>query len=467
MNEDDDLERRLRDALSRPRRGDAVGTDEFLSRVHHGAKIRRVRRGVAVAAAAVLAVAGGGVAVDASGLIGGEKAPVAAGDRTPFTELATNTPTTPDTPSPTATVPSPSKQSSGSPYGSKVTVQISPSGPIAADQVDPVSLTATGTQHQWVLAKTPGNACGRVQCATVFATDQHGADGSWTDLGQLPAPPVTGGQPTPETVSQLRFTLRQDGSGQYDGWAYGDAYWSTHDSGHTWSNVGAPPGEVTHLESWGDYVYAAVSSPSLGGADLYRSPTTEDAWQRVTVSNPGLTSVQSLVTANGLVALIDAGSLHPVVYLSADGTSWRRERPCPSGTDPRTLSAASEQVDAQTTVSSLWVTCQGATSAVFTYTDTTDLGTWHPAGTSYPPTAVAAAQARDTAFVAGDGVVGIQKLSVSNGVTTVPVPGLRTPVFFGFTNPSYGYLLDSSGHIVSTTNGGTNWTPYAVSDTTP
>ena len=47
---DDDLERRLRGALTRPRPSDAVDTDDFLSRVHHGAKVRRVKRGVSAPA---------------------------------------------------------------------------------------------------------------------------------------------------------------------------------------------------------------------------------------------------------------------------------------------------------------------------------------------------------------------------------------------------------------------------------
>ena len=40
-----------------------------------------------------------------------------------------------------------------------------------------------------------------------------------------------------------------------------------------------------------------------------------------------------------------------------------------------------------------------------------------------------------------------------------------SPVFFGFTNDGTGYLLSSAGSILSTTDGGASWAPYAVTDT--
>ncbi len=86
---DDDLERRLRGALTRPRQSDAADADAFLSKVHHGAKVRRVKRGVSVAAASVLAVAGGGFALNAAGVLDGSNAPVAA-NRTPQLILTTS-----------------------------------------------------------------------------------------------------------------------------------------------------------------------------------------------------------------------------------------------------------------------------------------------------------------------------------------------------------------------------------------
>jgi hypothetical protein len=472
MNDHDDLERRLRGALNRPRPSDAVDAEDFLGRVHHGAKVRRVKRRVSLVAASVVAVAGGGLAINASDLLGGSATPVAA-DHTTTKPAATVGSPSADTPPTTLTTPThtPRQKVSQSPSNEPQPVTISANGSIAATDVHAVSLTATGTAHQWVLAKTPGSDCGRAACATVFATEKHGVPGSWTDIGQLPAPPATEDSPAPDSVSQLRFTKRGDGSGIYDGWAFGDALWSTHDSGKTCSTLGAPAGNVTHLESWGDFVYAAVSSSGNGQdtATLYRSPTTRNHWQPVRVTSKavnGLSSVQALTAAKNVVALIDSGSgVRPVVYVSSDGVTWEPQRPCPRGTSPADLSTASDPTG---TVGSLWVTCQGVAHTVILYTDTTNLGTWNSVpNDSFPPTVVVAAQSSTLAYVAGDNVPGIQRVSTTKPATTVPAVGVGSPVFFGFTNERYGYLLNSSGHILSTTDGGGSWVPYAVSDTTP
>jgi photosystem II stability/assembly factor-like uncharacterized protein len=342
---------------------------------------------------------------------------------------------------------------------------ISPKGPIAAGEVKAVSLTATGNDHQWVLAETPGRDCGGPRCATVFSTDNHGLAGSWTDVGQLPAPPATVDNPRPRSVSQLRFTQRPDHTG-YDGWAFGNALWSTHDSGRSWTTDGAPAGKVTQLESWGDFVYAGVSSSVKGQdtATLYRSATTQNAWKPVRVAAHGLTSVQSLAAGKNVLGLIDAGSgVHPVVYVSADGNKWLREQPCPAGTNAAALSTANDVTGA---VGSLWVTCQGARSTVIRFTDTTNLGVWGSVrNDSFPPAVAVAAESPTTAFVAGDNVPGILRVSTSQPQTSVPAIGLGPPVFFGFTNTLHGYLLDSAGHILSTSDGGGSWQPYAVADT--
>src|SRR4051794_1422347 len=86
---DDELERRLRGALGRPHPGDSVDTDHFLNQVHHGAQVRRVKRGVAIAAASVLAVTGGGLALNAGGLFDGTQTHVADGRLTPPSNVGT------------------------------------------------------------------------------------------------------------------------------------------------------------------------------------------------------------------------------------------------------------------------------------------------------------------------------------------------------------------------------------------
>ena len=67
---------------------------------------------------------------------------------------------------------------------------------------------------------------------------------------------------------------------------------------------------------------------------LTASPVSSDTWASVPVGN-GLTSVQALAAASGVVGLIDSGGLHSALYVSPDGASWTRDRnACPSGSDP-------------------------------------------------------------------------------------------------------------------------------------
>jgi photosystem II stability/assembly factor-like uncharacterized protein len=471
---DDDLETRLRRALGSPLERSRVDADDFLTSVHSGARTRRIKRGVGIAAAAALAVTGGGLALNTSGLLDGTPTHVADGlptkstVGTPGTLRTHVTPTTPDGTTP-ARPTAPKRSHVVGPTlggGGPIQVQISPKRFIAANEVQPLSLTATGSQVQWVLAKTPNRVgeCKFKECASLFATRSHGK--AWTDVGQLPVPPAASPDaPTPDSVSQVRFTQREGTT--YDGWAFGNALWSTHDSGRSWSPSGDWNGSVTALESWGANVYAGVSSgiPGDDTATLYRSPTTTDDWTPVQVNANGLTSIDALATATGVVALIDGGQLHPTVYLSRSGESgdWHKSRPCPAGTSPSALSSAGDAG-----VGAIWVTCQGLSDAALLVTDTDHLGTWTGVpNDSFPATVAVAAMSPTVAFVAGDKIPGIEMVPTAGAPTVVSPTGATAPVLFGFTNPSTGYLVDRDGTMLSTTDGGATWLPYAVSDTKP
>lgn len=458
-DDDQELERRLRAALTRPRPADRVDTDVFLQRVHRGARVRRIKRGAGVAAVAVLMVAGGGAATNAGGFLDPPTTPSADRGDTGLTLPPSRSDTRPPTGS---TPPStdPTTSSPGIPPASGVT--ITPGSALTAAEVQPLSITATGTDHQWVLAATPGRDCGRLSCATVLSTADHGD--SWTNLGQLPAPPsAPTDEPIAESVNELRIAKRTDDSEQYDGWAFGLSLWSTHDGGRSWSAAGSPPGQVTALESWGGNTYAAISSPVEGDdtATLYRTPSSIDDWQPVPM-DVELGSVSALAAANGVVGLIDAGGLRSVLYVSADGTTWTRQDACPAGAAPTALSTA---YDAVAGVGGLWVTCTSSAGAMLRYTDTTALGTWHDVdGGDLSVDIVVAAQSPTTALVAGGNVAGIERVSAAAPPVTVSGADVD-PLYFGFTNVSHGYLLSTDGSILATENGGGAWAPYAVTDT--
>ena len=72
-----------------------------------------------------------------------------------------------------------------------------------------------------------------------------------------------------------------------------------------------------------------------------------------------LTHVQALAAAQGVVGLIDAKRLRSVLYVSRNGTSWERQQACPTGSQPQTLSTAT---DPSKGIGSLWVTCTTATT---------------------------------------------------------------------------------------------------------
>lgn len=465
----DDFESRLRSALNAPvtsdRTSDRMDVDAFLADVHHGARVRRLKRGGGMAVAGVFLLAGAGFAVNASGLLSGSQNSVAGQDRrlqsSPGTELAPTPGRTPAPSAPTQNTETPSENPGNGRSAGVTTATISPGGPIASHEVHALSLTATGTAHQWVLAKTPGRDCGRPKCSTLFATGTHG--GTWQDLGQLPAAPAASDSPGADTISQVRFTKRNDTT--YDGWAFGDSLWSTHNSGQTWSRAASPAGRVTALEPTSDTVYAGVTGPNPGDqARLYRSPTTVDRWTPVNVGFR-LARVESVAAVFGVVAIIDDHGQSATLYVSANGQAWQPESGvCPSGSIPTALSTATDRAQK---VGSLWVTCQGATAAYIMYEDTDRLGQWMSAQGSFSPGIVVGARTPLEGMAAGPGLTGVESVSSAAGPQAMSSGDVGAPTFLGFTNTRFGYLLNSGGQMFSTTDRGRTWQPYAVGDTTP
>jgi len=192
-----------------------------------------------------------------------------------------------------------------------------------------------------------------------------------------------------------------------------------------------------------------------------------DDWTPVEVNQRGLTSVQSLAAASGLVGLIDMHTDgHTKVFISTTGDSgdWQAEDDaCPAGTDPVSLSAAAATLDLEQ-VSSLWVKCQGATSAAVRYTNSAAPGMWHDVpATGVSASALVAAQSPSSGIVAGPGE--LTKISLQKSPAPVLASSFGVPTYVGFTNDRYGYLLDSDGNMLATTDGGDHWAPYTVSDT--
>ncbi len=99
--------------------------------------------------------------------------------------------------------------------------------------------------------------------------------------------------------------------------------------------------------------------------------------------------------------------------------------------------------------------------------DTSDWGQWLSVRGTFGGAVMIAARTNANALAAGPGITGIQSLRPSRPPVTLYSQAVGVPVYFGFTNAKDGYLLDSSGRILSTVDRGEHWSPYAVGDTTP
>jgi hypothetical protein len=198
-------------------------------------------------------------------------------------------------------------------------------------------------------------------------------------------------------------------------------------------------------------------------AVLYSSPTTSDDWQPVDVGRP-LTDIRSMAVASGLVAIVDSDGLQSTLYLSPDGVTWEPQQACPDDTQPSSLSTTA---DASTGAGSLWVTCTNATTSVIRTMDTSAWGEWAAVPGTFGPGVMIAARTVHRALVAGPGITGIERVSTGKEPKTVYDKDVGAPVYFAFTNPTYGYLLDSTGTILSTSDGGGSWSTYQVGATKP
>ena len=435
MSPRDPLEDRLRDALRKPGPTHRLDPDDLLRTVHSGARRRRNRR-VAATCGAVAVILGGGFTV-LSGVLDGGDAPVAD-------------------PGISTGVPS----SGGHGYASASTGSTSTStlghGSTTAAAADPVSLTATGTDYQWVLAGLDDGSCASNRCAIVYGTPDAG--NSWSGPTRLHLPvsttATTSASPSIDEVSGLRFSRPTSGE-PADGWAFGGALVSTHDSGSHWRRVTLPvAGPVTHLVAWRDGVYATVDTGS--GVVVVRSPAARDSWSIVD-TRVAMTSVSDLAATRSEIALISetGDGQGPHVVVSGDGSNWNVESPCPPPTPATQLSTAA---DPASSTDALWLVCSSpSTSQVRLTLDSgihwTKVRT--PAGS-----AILAARSTDSSVAVTDGAVELLRPGFAP-VHLADVP-VRNAVYAGFTNPETGYIIEADGRMWRTGNAGKTWSDYSV-----
>lgn len=420
--------------------------DTLLERVHAGARRRRRRRQAGMALAAIAVVAGG---VGGTGYVTSylnDDQSTTASQRGSATATTTE-PTQPElrpspeasgkstegrSTSPQSTVP-PKNETAEPKNDDKGTTELKP---VPAD-FHPASLTATSPDKFWVLGAAGDNA-------SVALTDDGGD--TFGQVGAFDARVVAQKDPkaSPSTVHDVRF------ADDNNGWAYGNALWSTHDGGREWERSASVPGEVVRLEAENGRAYALAKSGDSWSVWSTSAGSTD--WQRLTVE---VSDPSDLAATNNTVAIAGRTTEETYTMVSEDAgqTFEKRLTPCTPDLSGGELSASD---------GSLWLQCPTGMASEVLRSD--DAGrNWEPVdtgGDSVPSNASAVgARGEDGAVVALPGEV--RKVN-GDQADTVPVEGLDTPTYSGFTTPTVGYIIDLQGHLFRTTNAGSDWNQVPV-----
>jgi photosystem II stability/assembly factor-like uncharacterized protein len=167
-----------------------------------------------------------------------------------------------------------------------------------------------------------GQGCISGSCATLATSIDAGK--TWTNVGIVPAALTN-------AITKVRFATASDG------WAFGPQLWSTHDGGHTWSQI-TMAGPVSDVEASGGVAYALVAScgtpPCIQGDRLLKTTVSTDGW--TAISGPALPDGGGSVSPHGnVVWVVVNGGGSSTFDMITGGNSWHRlANPCTSaGTD--------------------------------------------------------------------------------------------------------------------------------------
>jgi hypothetical protein len=304
-----------------------------------------------------------------------------------------------------------------------------------------LSVTSTDDTHQWALAKTESSRCG-AGCFSVVTRSP--------DSGNWGSPSIVTNAAHP--VSQLRYVAAT--SGGFDGWVFGPALISIHgvDGGPdpaTWKTVDVG-GSVTSLEAHGQVVYALVAAQ--GQSTLMMSPTDKDAFE--TVDTGQLGDASNLVATAGVVAFLNATEAGTeVLSSSADPNTgraaggWTAAQPCRSGSEPVSLSSASD---------ALWALCtDGSIDSVSYRPPGSD--SWTPVSYQTGTGSLLTARSVDSAVLHLADNTALMLVTPDGAASlTDGSPGFSDPTMLGFTNPVLG-LAVAEGDLWRSTDGGASW----------
>jgi len=458
---DEEFERRLRDVLSSRGLGVPVSPDA-IDRIHAGARRRQQRRSAAAAlgAVVVIAVVAGAIGLNSGG---GSGSTATASKRTPVgsvTPTAVPLPShlpsseSPGAPSSPAIAPSSALASPPSSAVPSVAPAIPTTYPSPGSAVpttfSPLSVSAISTKTFWVLGT---QRCAQLSCTAIVQTTDGGSH--FTEVAAPHAATITIDNNT-RVIFNIRFADSDNG------WAYGDALWTTSDGGASWTDTSLPAGSVEDLGAAhatgavAGTVWAVVQPiPFTSGYELWSAPYTPGSgtgtWQRVDLgSDPPGDQGPSLAVqgANAYLLAADAKNVTHLYVASSGVATTMLAAPCsPAGPN---LSAG---------VDSLWTECAaGASGGSLDAEASTDSGrTWQKIVIAASLGNIGGVDGK-TAFA--DSGSGLVEVLTSGQVQTLKSPQAADGFsFIGFTDAKTGFALSQPepARLWRTTDGGTTW----------
>ncbi|NEE00861.1 hypothetical protein [Phytoactinopolyspora halotolerans] len=157
---------------------------------------------------------------------------------------------------------------------------------------------------------------------------------TWSEIGSVPAPLA---QPAEPGVTELAF------ADERHGWAYGPSLYSTRDGGRSWSEeaIPEPGGHVVAMATSEGRMYMVVSPCEVGTppydcdrpSTVWRSLIGSSTWIRASVELPVAYEARVAVSDGAAYVVVPTEPGEPdVFYATTDGWRWsERSTPCRTG----------------------------------------------------------------------------------------------------------------------------------------
>ncbi len=361
---------------------------------------------------------------------------------------------------PTASAATATPAASASPSVASPAPSATPIGPSAVPAstlgLSPVSATFVSATDGWVLGK---GTCSSGSCAAIMRTADAGR--TWTPIPAPAASIVPGGGQGAPGISRLRFADARNG------WAYGPDLWATHDGGVTWNRLtisGLPAdAAVVALEAGNGSVHAVAFDGQ--GYRVATGPVGTDDFRlsalRVPVGAGPVPAVQLVLSgAAGWLLENDRTVVGGARLVNGTWVAW--QPPCLNVVGPAYLAASSATELAAACDVGLWSSPTG--SHLFISHD--GGATFAEAATAVPLTMSGQITAASPSVIVvggtdATGAVLVATFDAGRTWSVVGRLGTADPVDLGFTTPTQGVVVATSGDAPATfwmtRDGGRTW----------